>query len=558
MFPIFFPEQNEILMHRIHARLFRIPAMTRPRSGTPVVGRHGSTRIRAQSVAIWLAVTTLVVSRGFADQPNILLIYSDDHASQAISACGSRINTTPQIDRLATEGMRFDRCLVTNSICGPCRAVILTGKYSHLNGFRQNGNVFDNTQTTFPGLLQTAGYQTALFGKWHLGCEPTGFDDWLVLPGQGRYYNPDFKSPAGKLRVEGYVTDIVTDRAIQWLDQNRNDDQPFMLMVQHKAPHREWSPGPAHLNSFRDGEIIEPATLMDDYSGRSPVVAEQTMTIARHMRDGWDLKLWRESDRDTKPWNNFFARFSEQQRADWVAAYGAENQAFLENPPEGKELIRWKYQRYVRDYLRCIQSVDDNVGRLLDYLDDNDLARNTVVIYSSDQGFYLGEHGWYDKRWIFEESLTTPLLIRWPGVTAAGSTCDRMVSNLDFAETFLDMAGVDIPADMQGRSMVPLLRSESVDDWRSDFYYHYYELGTHNVAAHYGLVTDQHKLVHYYRRLDDEKQPQSIDQWDLLDRRADPRELVSFADAPEYADVRRELAERLVQLRQELQVPEEE
>lgn len=509
----------------------------------------------------WMAATAILpgndLQAGDPQRPNILFVFSDDHASQAIGAYGSRINRTPHLDRLAEEGMRFDRCLVTNSICGPCRAVILTGKYSHLNGFRQNGDRFDGTQVTFPKLLREAGYQTALYGKWHLRTEPTGFDDWLILPGQGHYYNPDMISADGQQRIEGYCTDIVTDRAMDWLDNGRDPERPFMLMVQHKAPHREWNPGPQHLNSFRDGEIPEPQTLFDDYSHRAPVVAEQTMTITRHMRDGWDLKLWRPEDVGTRPYENFFRRFTEEQKADWDQAYQAENEAFLKARLSGEDLVRWKYQRYIRDYLRCIQSVDDNVGRMLDYLDENGLADNTVVIYSSDQGFYLGEHGWYDKRWIFEESLTTPLLVRWPGQTPAGSTCSEMVSNLDFAETFLELAGAGVPSDMQGRSLVPLMRGEDVDDWRDDFYYHYYELGTHNVAAHYGIVTDRYKLVHYYRRLDEDRQPEQIDQWDLMDLQTDPLEMQSFAEDPEYAPVRRKLASRLEEMRTELQVPAE-
>jgi arylsulfatase A-like enzyme len=331
-----------------------------------------------------------------------------------------------------------------------------------------------------------------------------------------------------------------------------------MLMVQNKAPHREWSPGPAHLDSFRGGNVAEPETLFDDYSRRAAVVAEQEMTIDRHMRDGWDLKLWAGADKDTQPRQNFFARFTPQQKAAWEKAYQAENEAFLAAPPQGKDLTRWKYQRYVSDYLRCIQSVDDNVGRLLDYLDKNNLAENTVVIYSSDQGFYLGEHGWYDKRWIFEESLSTPLLVRWPGTTPPGSECRQMVSNLDFAETFLDVAGAAIPADMQGRSLLPLLRGDAVGDWRTDFYYHYYELGTHNVAAHYGVVTDRYKLVNYYRKLDENRQPVAIDQWDLMDRQVDPREMRSFIDDPGYAPIRERLGRQLQALREKLLVPAEE
>ncbi len=492
------------------------------------------------------------------EHPNILFVFSDDHAFQAVSAYGSVINSTPHIDRIANEGMRFDRCVVTNSICGPSRAVILTGKYSHLNGFRQNGDNFDGAQTTFPKLLRAAGYQTAIYGKWHLRSTPTGFDDWMVLPGQGAYYNPDFLLPGdGKTKIEGYTTDIITDSALTWLQEKRDADKPFMLMVQHKAPHREWLPGPDHLDTFKDREMPEPETLFDDYANRAPVLAEQTMTIDRHMRDGWDLKLWRESDIGTKPYERFFNRFTDEQRQRWDEAYRQENEAFIAANLKGKDLVRWKYQRYIKDYLRCIQSVDDGIGRLLDYLDENGLADNTIVIYSSDQGFYLGEHGWYDKRWILEESLRTPLVVRWPGVTDAGSSSDRIVSNLDFAQTFLEAAGVDAPDDVQGQSLVPLLRGEQPVDWRDEFYYHYYELGTHNVAAHYGIVTDQYKLVHYYRRLNEERQPVDIDQWDLLDREKDPLEMTSYIDDPAYSNVREELQQRLKALRGRFGVVEE-
>ncbi len=513
---------------------------------------------------VWPLVIVLIFFAKFCSaddattQPNILFIFSDDHAYQAISAYDSKINTTPHIDRIANEGMRFDRCQVTNSICGPSRAVILTGKYSHLNGFRQNGNKFDGSQQTFPKLLRKAGYQTAIYGKWHLASDPTGFDDWLVLPGQGNYYNPDFISEGGRRKIEGYTTDIITDKALEWLKNKRDTDKPFMLMLQHKAPHREWAPGPAHLNTFRGQEIPEPETLFDDYQSRSAVLAEQTMTIANHMRMGWDLKVWKESDIGTRPHNRFFNRMTDAQRKAWQDAYREDNDKFLAANLEGDDLVRWKYQRYIKDYLRCIQSVDDNIGRILSYLDDNQLVENTVVIYSSDQGFYLGEHGWYDKRWIFDESLRTPLVVRWPGVINAGSTSKQMVSNLDFAETFLEIAGVDVPDDMQGRSLVPLLKGQTPDDWRDEFYYHYYELGTHNVAAHYGIVTDQYKLVRYYKRLDENRKPQAIDQWDLMDRQADPLEMRSFYDDPKYTEIRNSLATQLDSLRRKLHVPDEE
>ncbi len=487
-------------------------------------------------------------------KPNIVFIFSDDHAYQAISAYGSTVNKTPNIDRIANAGMRFDRCLVTNSICGPSRAVILTGKYSHLNGFFQNGNRFDGSQQTFPKLLQSAGYQTAVFGKWHLGTDPTGFDEWCVLPGQGSYYNPDFRTADGRERVEGYCTDIITDKAIDWLEHRVDASKPFMLMVQHKAPHREWMSGSDHLTTFDDVELAEPETLFDDYSKRAAVLADQKMEIDRHMRMGWDLKVWTEQDKSTKQYKRFFSRMTDEQQRRWHEAYEPKNKKFLDADLKGKELVRWKYQRYVKDYLRCIASVDDCVGRVLDYLDEHDLAENTVVIYSSDQGFYLGEHGWYDKRWIFEESVRTPLVVRWPGITEAKSSCNKLVSNLDFAQTFLAVAGVEQPEDMQGASLVPLLKGQE-KQWRDSFYYHYYELGTHNVAAHEGVVTDRYKLIHYYAERKGKKN-RNIEMWDLMDRIQDPLEMKSFVNDPEYAETKAKLKSELQRLRTLYRLPE--
>jgi arylsulfatase A-like enzyme len=408
-------------------------------------------------------------------RPNILFIFADDHAYQAIGAYGSVINETPSIDRIAEEGMVFDRCLVTNSICGPSRAVILTGKYSHLNGFRRNGQRFDGSQQTFPKLLQKAGYQTAVVGKWHLGSEPTGFDHWEVLIGQGPYYNPPLILNGERVQRTGYTTDLITDAGLEWLRETRDPDRPFMLMLQHKAPHRNWQPGPDHLHALEDAVIPEPATLFDDYATRGTPARTQDMSIEHTLTD-FDLKF-------TAPKN-----LTPEQRSAWDAAYGPRNEAFRADPPSGRELIRWKYQRYLKDYLRCIASMDDNVGRVLDALDELGLTESTLVVYSSDQGFYLGEHGWFDKRWMYEESLRTPLLVRWPGVVAPGRRSDALVSNLDFAETFLDLAGVTIPGDMQGRSLVPHLRGQAPADWRESFYYHYYEYpAVHSVRRHYGV-----------------------------------------------------------------------
>jgi arylsulfatase A-like enzyme len=479
-----------------------------------------------------------------AKPPNILFIFTDDHAYQAISCYGSILNQTPNIDRLAAAGMRFDRCLVTNSICGPSRAVILSGKYSHLNGFRQNGDRFDGSQMTFPKLLQTAGYQTALFGKWHLESEPTGFNQWMVLPDQGQYYNPKFLIPGGETTVQGYCTEIITERSLRWLEEERDQQQPFLLMVQHKAPKQ--------LNLYRDVTFPEPETLFDDYANRASVLKENQMEIGRHMRPGEDLKLWRPDDQ-SKAADNFFRRMTPQQRQAWNDAYASDNERYFTQKLEGREQTQYFYQRYLQDYLRCIAAVDEGIGDLLDYLEKSGLAENTIVVYSSDQGFYLGEHGWYDKRWAFEQSLRTPLVVRWPGVVPPGSSNADLVSNLDFAPTFLTAAGVQPPAEMQGKPLQPLLRGEPApSDWRKSFYYRYYELGTHNVAAHEAVVTADHKLIHYTARLNAERKREAIDEWDLIDLRLDPNELRSFYSAPSHSEIRTRLERELQRLRVEL------
>lgn len=490
----------------------------------------------------------LTASATFAadSRPNILFVFTDDHAYQAIGAYGSKINQTPNLDRLAREGMLFRECYVTNSICGPMRAVIQTGKYSHLNGFLVNGNRFDGTQQTFPKLLQQAGYQTAVIGKWHLGTHmaPQGYDYSEVLKGQGPYYNPpmlrDENGDGDRERIEhvGYTTDIITDRTLHWLQEKRDGERPFMLMYQHKAPHRNWQPGPDHLTKYDDTEIPEPPTLFDDYVGRGSPAKTQDMSIERTMNRR-DLKL-------DPPGN-----LTDEQLEKWNAAYGPKNEAFEEMKLTGRDLVRWKYQRYIKDYLRCIDSVDENLGRVLDYLDESGLADDTIVVYSSDQGFYLGEHGWFDKRWVYEESLRTPLIVRWPGTVEAGTENRDLVSPLDFAETFLDVAGVGIPDDMQGRSLRPLLRGERPDDWRESLYYHYYEFpGAHAVRRHYAVVDGRYKLIHFYE--DD------LDEWELYDLKRDPYELTSVADHPNYAEERAKLEREVRRLRQELDVPDED
>ncbi len=475
-------------------------------------------------------------------RPNIIYIMSDDHAYQAISAYGSALKelaATPNIDRIAREGIRFDRCLVTNSISGPCRAVILTGKYSHLNGFVANEGQkpFDGSQQTFPKLLQKAGYSTAMIGKWHLGSDPTGFDHWEILPGQGSYYNPEFITRDGRHTEKGYVTELITDKCISWLEDARDSGKPFMLMMHHKAPHREWQPGPEELTLYKDVTFPEPPTLFEDYSNRGTAELTQDMTISKTMRLEEDLKLYRDR---SKMKNTGLNRLDQVQMAEWDSVYNPIIRKFYASNLSGDELVRFKYQRYLQDYLACIAAVDKSVGEVLDYLKETGLDKNTVVIYASDQGFYLGEHGWFDKRFMFEESYRTPLLISWPGVTKPGTINGDMVSNIDLPETFLEIAGVDVPSDMQGRSMVPVLKGRTPGNWRKEHYYHYYEYpGSHMVKRHYGMSTQRYKLIHYYY---------DIDEWELYDRIADPLEMRNFYDDPSYSRVRKKLHRRLAKL----------
>jgi arylsulfatase A-like enzyme len=497
---------------------------------------------RGRALLALLALLAVGQVAAAANQPNILFIFSDDHAYQAVSAYGSGLNKTPHIDRLATEGVRFDRCYVTNSLCGPSRACILTGKYSHKNGFCTNRDVFDNRQTTFPKLLQKAGYQTAIIGKWHLMTEPKGFDHWEVLPGQGRYYSPQFDTAEGRVTEPGYVADVITGKALHWL-QERDQKRPFMLMVQHKSPHREWSPSPKHVGDRADEKIPEPKTLFDDYSNRADAAKQATMRVADDMRLQEDLKVY---DPDSDYGKLMNKRMSAAEQAAWNAAYEKENKEFAAANLEGEALVRWKYQRYMKDYLNTVQSVDDSVGELLDYLDNSGLAENTVVIYASDQGFYLGEHGWFDKRFMYEQSLRTPFLVRWPHVAKAGSVDERIVSNVDFAQTFLELAGVEAPADMQGRSLVTLLKGEQPDDWRKTFYYQYYEgpPAEHSVAEHYGVTDGRYKLIHYHQ----------LNQWELFDLATDPDEMQSVYGQPDYVGHRQRLTDELKRLRSELDV----
>lgn len=498
---------------------------------------------------------TPVEQRG--ERPNILFIFSDDHAIKAISAYGGPLQDvapTPNIDRIAQGGAVFLNSFCANSICGPSRATILTGKHSHANGFMRNGNQFDPQQWTFARDLQKSGYQTGLIGKWHLSSLPVGFDYWEILPGQGNYYNPVFLQMDGTRKKEsGYVTDLTTDKALAWLDK-RDPSRPFLLMCQHKAPHRTFSPASRHLGMFDELEIPEPETLFDDYANRSVTLKSNEMEIDRHFDWAYDVKIRKDERSNVKlpPPDRYgtpeYNRMDSEQKKAWDAYFGPRNRQFLKEFSEGrlsgKELVRWKYRRYMSNYLSTVKAVDESVGRLLDYLEANDLSDNTVVIYSSDQGFYLGEHGWYDKRWMFEESFRMPFIVRWPGVIEAGSRPETLIQNIDYAPTFLDIAGLDVPEEVQGKSLVPIMR-DPTKSLRKSLYYAYYELGEHAVPQHFGVRTDRHKLIYF----------PLTNEWNLFDLDLDPQELKSVDDEPAYTEIRQELAEELVRLREQFQAP---
>ncbi len=482
--------------------------------------------------------------------PNIIFIMTDDHAYQAISAYGSKLMQTPNIDRLANEGMLFENAYVTNSICSPSRAVALTGKFSHLNGVRDNLDVFDPSQVTFPKILQKNGYETAVVGKWHLKSEPTGFDFWKVLPDQGHYYDPKFRTPNGIVKEDGYVTDITTDIAIQYLDSIRNKEKPFLLMYHHKAPHRQWWPSMEDLEAYKDTEIPSPSTLYDNYINRGTAAKEAEMRIGDHMALSADNKIHPDILDDMKleeflDWYESaylerYDRLSDEEKKKWDKVYGEINEDFKENAPKGKALTFWKYQRYMQDYLGCLKSVDRNIGRLLDHLDKNGLTDNTVIIYTSDQGFYLGEHGWFDKRFMYEPSFRTPLIMRYPQMIKAKSKNRDLVQNLDFAPTLLDFADVEIPKEMQGRSMLPLFKEDN-SNWRDALYYHYYEYpGIHMVKRHYGIRTERYKLIHFYY---------DVDEWELYDLRNDPDEMNNVYGHPDYKKVQEMMHKRLDEIR---------
>jgi len=493
-------------------------------------------------LAVMAAGEDCAIAKPSQSKPNIVFIFSDDHSFEAISAYGGRLKDvapTPNLDRIASEGIRFDNCFVTNALCGPSRAVIQTGKHSHLNGFLENHHVFNGDQQTFPKLLQKGGYQTALVGKWHLGSDPQGFDYWNVLPGQGTYYAPEFKTPGDTIPgVPGeYVTDVVVEKSLNWLENDRDKTKPFMLMVQHKAPHRFWLPPVKYLKEYTSKVYPEPDNLFDDYKGRGTPAQTQDMTLRVTM----DLAL----DNKMVPFRQ--ENMNEAQAAAWNEVYDDLRAEVLEKRPQGDDRVRWKYQRYMADYLACVKALDDSVGTVLDYLDESGLADNTVVIYASDQGFFLGEHGWFDKRFMYEESVRTPLLVRWPGVAKAGTVNKHMVSNLDFAQTFLDLADLDLPDDMQGLSLKPLFEGGAPDNWRDSIYYGYYCFPEyHAVRRHDGVRNSRYKLMHFY----------DIDEWELFDLEKDLYEMKSVHADPEYSETFSHMKDELAKLRDQYEVPE--
>jgi arylsulfatase A-like enzyme len=485
-----------------------------------------------------LFVLLLRTSLDAQTPPNILFLYADDHAAHAISAYRKHLAyaiplpETRNIDRLAAEGMLFRNAFVTNSICGPARAAVLTGQYGHLNGVLTNEEALHPTTMTFPKLLQQSGYHTLLFGKWHLKERPAGFDHYEIMPGQGSYYNPIIVSETDSLRLVGYTQDLVTERALQAL-RARRAGQPFLLMLHFNAPHRFWDPGPAQLGLYRDTDLAEATTLFDDGSGRVLPTQEPEMTIAQDLVER-DLKL-------IEP-NNLTV----EQLADWRRWYDPENAAFRAANLSGAALTRWKYQRYIKDYMRAVQGIDSNVGRVLQFLEQQNLANNTIVIYTSDQGFFLGDHGWFDKRWMYEESLRTPLLVRWPGVVRRGSTNQDLVMNLDIAQTLLEIAGVPTPSSMQGLSFVPLLRGRQPSRWRDAIYYQYFAYPDwHMVQRQYGVRDHRYKLIHYYE----------LDKWELFDLQRDPHEMRSVYGERAYRDVVTNMKKKLATLRTQYQVP---
>lgn len=486
-----------------------------------------------KKLAIFLLLSCQISA--FAQKkPNIVIIISDDHAYQAIGAYGGKTSYTPNIDRIAKEGVLFNKGYVTNSICGPSRAVILTGKYSHKNGFKDNENsYFNGNQDSFIKQLGAGGYQTAWIGKWHLESQPQGFNFWQVLPHQGEYYNPDFLMMDGSTkRFDGYVSTVIEDQTEKWLDQ-RDDSKPFCLVIGHKATHRVWLPDTADYGKFDQVDFPLPANFYDSYAGRE-AARIQDMSIEKTMQMGYDLKMMKDGEKQ-----GAVDRMTASQRAAFDAYYKPIEADLKARNLSGKALTEWKYQRYMRDYYSTAVSLDKNIGRTLDYLDKNGLAENTIVIYMSDQGFYMGEHGWFDKRFMYEESFRTPMVMRYPGVIKPGSVSNDFVMNLDIGPTMLDAAGIRKPSAMQGESMLPVLKAQP-SKGRDALYYHYYENGEHAVSPHFGVRTKRYKLIKFYTR---------VNTWELYDLQADPAEMNNVYGKAGFegitADLKKELNKQI-------------
>lgn len=481
---------------------------------------------------------------------NIVYIMTDDHTAQMMSCYDTRYAHTPNLDRIAADGVKFTNSFVANSLSGPSRACMLTGKHSHKNGFTDNTTcVFDASQPTFTKHLQNAGYQTAIFGKWHLESLPQGFDRWEIVPEQGDYYNPDFILMNGDtVQVHGYLTDLITDKSLDWLENERDPEKPFCLMIHHKAIHRNWMADTTHLALYEDTLFTPPANFYDDYAGRL-AAANQEMSVIKDMDVIYDLKMNR-PDKDSRlkaRYESYYNRMDSAQKARWDEFYDPLIEDFYSRNLSGKELAEWKYDRYMKDYLKVVKSLDDNVGRVLDYLEEHDMLDNTLVVYTSDQGFYMGEHGWFDKRFMYEESFHTPLIIRLPKGFERRGDITEMVQNIDYGPTFLDIAGVETPADMQGVSFLPLLKGEHPADWRDALYYHFYEYpAEHSVRRHYGVRDDRYKLIHFYN---------DVDQWELYDLQEDPDEMNNIYGKPGTEEVTSRMMAKLKYLQEQYDDP---
>lgn len=504
------------------------------------------------SLGVALSASSCAVGSKESSPVNILFIITDDHTAQMMSCYDSRFVQTPNLDRIAADGVLFANSFVANSISGPSRACMLTGKHSHANGFTDNTTSrFDGSQQTYPKLLQKNGYQTAMIGKWHLHTTPTGFDHWAVVPGQGDYYNPEFyTSNRDTIVVDGYLTEIVTDMTLDWLENERDKNRPFCVVMSHKAVHRNWMPAIKYLDLYEDKTFDLPSTFWDSYEGRTAAAAQE-MSIERDMDLLYDLKLYDKND-TVSPLKDFYEkgynRMKGEQLEAWNRFYNGVADDFEAQNLSGRELAEWKYQRYMRDYAKTLRSLDDSVGETLDYLEKSGLLDNTLVIYTSDQGFYMGEHGWFDKRFMYEESLNTPLVMRLPKGFDRRGVIEELVQNIDYAPTILDIAACKIPEDMQGRSLLPLLKGEPAE-WRKGIYYHFYEYpAEHMVKRHYGIRTDRYKLIRFYY---------DVETWELYDLESDPEELHNIYSNIENQEIIKELKMELEQLQKQYNVPTE-